>query len=123
MCALKLLVHPLLEGLCVLRTAEKVLHEIVSRHGSARFQHQAPVSHGSIAGKEILLVKLLKEILGYDLVPHVGVNGRRIAPQVGKGCIHVSVGVNRSEQGVMPQIIEGKCVEVNVLRIVFVGVV
>ena len=38
-CALKLFAHPPLERSHVLWTAEKVLDQIICRHGSARLQH------------------------------------------------------------------------------------
>src|SRR5580700_296243 len=65
-CALKFLAHPLLEGGRVLRAAEKILHQIVGRHRPTRLQYQPPVAHGSIASEQVVLVKLLEEILGYD---------------------------------------------------------
>jgi len=94
---------------------KEVFYQIIGRHGSTRLQHHAPIAHGSVAGKQILLIELLKEILGNHLVPHVDVIEGRVAAEVIERGIQVGFR-RRDKLRVMAQIIEAQFIQVDVLR-------
>ena len=63
-----------------------------------------PAAHGRVASEQVVLVKLLEEVLGNHLGPHkLGIVGsvQRIT-KLGEGCINVRVGGLRHEQLVLP---------------------
>ena|SRR5579871_5242779 len=75
----ELLIHPLLEGVEILRTPEERLHQVRPRLRPARLYYRPPISHGGLSAEQIRPVKLAEKIQGDDLVQHIGVIVRRVS--------------------------------------------
>lgn len=86
----------MLEGICVLWTPEEVLHQIGGWHRSTGLKHSSAIPRGSIAGQEIILIKLLEEVLGDHSVLKISVKGRRITSgaKMVETCVAVRIGGN-----------------------------
>ena len=54
-CGFELLAHPFLEGLHVLRAAEKILNQSIGGDRPARLQYSAAIAHWSWAGEQVLV--------------------------------------------------------------------
>ena len=82
----------------------------------------AAIPHGCVASQQIVVVELQEEIFGDHFVPEIGVVGGGVAAEMAEGGPHVSFG-QRREEGVVAVVVEGDCVEIDVLGLGFVDVV
>jgi hypothetical protein len=90
--ALKFFPHPTLKRFHILRTAKKILHQVVRGHRSPRLQHDASITHRGIASQQIRMIELLEEIFRNYRIPHVSVISGRVTAQMAERRVHVDAG-------------------------------
>src|ERR1700688_2804937 len=76
---------PLLQGVHVLLTAEKVFDQVVGGHGTSGLENGAAIAVGGRLCEKVGAVELGHEILGDHLVIEIGVVGRRVAAEMSEG--------------------------------------